>query len=189
MQNLGAASELAAVNEMLASVSEDPVESLDNLPPSGRMALSILRATSRDLQEEGFWFNEETDYELKPDQLTFEITIPANILRIDSEEGDCIRRGSKLYDRYKKSFKFDQPVKCEVVLHLPWEDLPSVVRRYIIALSIEKFIESFPHGQATSEARMRNLLRAKAAFENASIQNGDYNLLANVSIQYKMRRT
>jgi|GEM_PF-3284629 len=188
MEILGSASELAAVNEMLASIGEDPLESLSIMPPSGNTALSLLRATSRDLQEEGFWFNEEFDYELKPDSVSFEITIPDNVLRIDSEVGDCIRRGNRLYDRTGKSFKFDAPVTCEVVLHLPWGDLPSVVRRYITALAIEKFIESFPAASATSDARVRNLLRAKAAFERAEIKNGDYNLLANVSIQHKMRR-
>jgi len=188
MEILGVASELAAVNEMLASIGEDPVEVLDILPPSGRTALTILRGTSRDLQEEGFWFNEEVGYELKPDSLSHEILIPANILRIDSEEGDCIRRGDRLYDRANKTFKFNTPVKCEVVFHLPWDDLPSVARRYITALAIEKFIESFPAAQATTEARVRNLYRAKVALENASIKNGDYNLLANVSIQHKMRR-
>jgi len=189
MEILGAASELAAVNEMLASVGEDPVEALDILPPSGLTALAILRATSRDTQEEGFWFNEEFDYELKPDPTSHEITIPPNILRIDSERGDCIRRGNRLYDREIKSFTFDEPVKCEVVLHLSWADLPSVARRYITALATEKFIESFPAGQGTTEARLRNLSRAMAAFEKAAIKNGDYNLLGNPSIQHHLRRS
>jgi len=188
MEILGAASELAAVNEMLASIGEEPIETLVIMPPSGHTALDLLRGTSRDLQEEGFWFNEEFDYELKPDSTTHEISIPHNILRIDSESGDCIRRGNKLYNRENKSFKFDKPVTCEVVLHLPWGDLPAVARRYITALAIEKFIESFPAATATTEARVRNLLRAKAAFEKACIKNGDYNLLANVSIQHHLRR-
>jgi len=188
MEILGAADELAAVNEMLASVGEDPVENMDILPPSGLTALSILRATSRDTQEEGFWFNEEFDYELKPDPQTKEIIIPDNILRIDSERGDCIRRGMKLYDKAKKKFTFDAPVKCEVVLHVPWGDLPSVARRYFIALATEKFIESFPAAQAITDARLRNLSRAKAAFEKAAIKNADYNILGNPAIQLSLRR-
>jgi len=188
MEILGAAAELAAVNEMLASVGEDPIEALDILPPSGLTALAILRATSRDTQEEGFWFNEEVAYELKPDPQTKEITIPDNILRIDSEQGDCIRRGNRLYDKAAKSFTFDEPVKCEVVLHVPWSYLPSVARRYFIALATEKFIESFPAAQATTDARLRNLSRAKAAFEKAAIKNADYNLLGNQTIQYHLRR-
>jgi len=189
MEILGAATELSAVNEMLASVGEDPVEALEILPPSGLTALAILRGMSRDTQEEGFWFNEEVAYELKPDPQTKEITIPDNILRIDSEQGDCIRRGNRFYDREHKRFTFDEAVKCEVVLHLPWADLPSVVRRYITALATEKFIESFPAAQATTEARLRNLSRAKAAFEKAAIKNADYNLLGNQTIQYRLRRS
>jgi len=189
MEILGAATTLNAVNELLASIGEDPLESLDIMPPSGNIALQVLYNTSRDFQEEGHWFNEESDYELKPDAASKEILIPPNVLRIDSEDGDCIRRGVKLYDRSAKSFIFDAPVKCEVTLHLPFEELPAAARRYITALSVEKFIEAFPVPQGTTEARLRNLMRAKAAFEAAAIRNGDYNILTNSSIQSALRRT
>jgi len=188
MEIIGAASELAAVNELLASIGEDPVEALDNLPPSGHTALVVLRGTARDFQQESYWFNHEKDYEFKPDSLTKEIVIPSNIVNADSLEGNCIVRGQRLYDRGAKSYQFDRPVKCEVTFHLPWEELPAVVRRYITALCVEKFIESFPAAQGTTEARLRNLMRAKVAFEKAAIENGDYNLFKNPHIHYNMRR-
>jgi len=179
---------LIAVNEMLASIGEDPVEALEILPPSGITALTILQSISRDYQEEGYWFNEELDYELQPNPTTKEIFIPDNILRIDSQTGDCIRIGDRLYDKARKSFEFENPVKCEVVLQRQWIELPSAARRYFIALATEKFIESYPAAQATTDARLRNLTRAKAAFEKAAIKNGDYNILSNAHIQQNMRR-
>jgi len=189
MENLGAASLLAAVNELLIAVGEDPLENLDFVPPSANIALTILATTSRDFQEEGHWFNEETDYQLKPDPQTHHITIPANVLRIDSVGGDCIRRGQLLYDKERKSLEFEAPILCDVVLHIPFEDLPASARRLIVALSVEKFIESFPVPQGTTDARLRNLMRARAAFESAAIKNGDLNLLNNGSIQTAMRRS
>jgi len=189
MEIIGAAGELAAVNELLAAIGEDPLEELANMPPSGHTALSVLRGTARDFQQAAYWFNYETDYELKPDALTKEIILPPHILNVDSMEGDCIQRGNRLYNKEKKTYLFEKPVQCDVILHLPWAELPAVVRRYITALSVEKFIEGFPAAQGTTEARLRNLLRAKVAFDKATIENGDYNILKNISIQSKMRRS
>lgn len=187
METLGAASEVQAVNELIATIGEDPVEDIENLPPSGNTALSILRGVARDFQEEGHWFNQETDYELKPNKDNI-ILIPPEVLRIDSVEGDCIQRGDKLYNVESKTLKFEDSILCDVVVQLPWNELPSVARRYITAVAIEKFVDGFPAAQATTEARLRNLLRAKVAFDRASIKNGDYNLLKNTAIAQKIRR-
>lgn len=188
MDTLGSASELQAVNELLAAIGEDPVENLEELPPSGNVALVTLRGTARDLQEEGYWFNSEDDYLLTPNG-DGEILIPQNILSLDGTDLDVIQRGTRLYNRESKTFTFDSAVSCSVILHLEWDELPSVVRRYITALAVEKFVDGFPGANAVTEARHRNLIRAKVAFDKAEIRNGNYNLLDNEHIQQKNRRS
>jgi hypothetical protein len=188
METLGASSEVQAVSELLAAIGEDPVEGLDNLPPSGSTALSVLRSVSRDLQEEGHWFNSEDAYSLTPN-MAGEIVIPQNVLSIDSTNGDCIQRGPRLYDRENRTFTFSAAVECSVILHLAWDELPSVVRRYITAMAVERFVDGFPGANAVTEARNRNLLRAKVAFDKATIRNANYNLLNNTSISEKTRRS
>lgn len=188
MQLIGPALELQAVNEMLAAIGEDPVEELDHLPPSGNTALSVLRGVSRDLQEGGHWFNTERDYVLTPND-DQEIIIPDAVISLDGVDGDYIERRPRLYDRERKTFTFDGPVACSVIFHLEWDFLPSVARRFITALAIEKFVDGFPGANAVTEARNRNLIRAKAAFDKAAIRNADYNLLDNQSIQQLIRRS
>lgn len=188
MNTLGAASELAAVNEMLAAIGEDPVEELDNLPPSGNTALTVLRGTSRDFQETGHWFNEDADYVLSPD-VDGSVAIPPNILSIDGSSDDVIQRGLFLYDRSARTYTLNREVSCEVILHLQWDELPAVARRYITALATEKFVDGFPGAQAVTEARHRNLARAKAAFDRAVIRNEDLNLLDNETIATLTRRS
>ncbi|AMD61439.1 hypothetical protein AWN88_25610 [Agrobacterium tumefaciens] len=187
METLGSSSEVQAVSELLAAIGEDPVENLEDLPPSGNTALVTLRGTSRDLQEEGHWFNSEDDYVIEPNE-GGEIIIPESILSIDSPDLDVIQRGRKLYNRETKTFTFDSALTCSVILQLEWDELPSVARRYITALAIERFVDGFPGATAVTEARNRNLLRAKVAFDKAELRNGDYNLLDNESIQQKNRR-
>lgn len=173
---------------MLAAIGEDPVEELDRLPPSGNTALSVLRGVSRDLQEEGHWFNAEDDYVLKPNE-DGEIFIPDAIISLNGTDGDYIERRPRLYDREAKSFTFTGPVSCSVIFHLEWDELPSVARRYFTALAIEKFVDGFPGANAVTEARNRNLFRAKVAFDKTSVRNGGYSLLNNQTIQQLIRRS
>lgn len=189
MSNIGRASELSAVNELLAAIGEDPVEDLENLPPSGNTALFILQGTSRDLQEEGHWFNMETDYTLSPDPDSGFIDIPDDVLEIRGSDGNYMQKGDRLYDRDEKTYVFSDGAACEVILHVMWEDLPAAARRYITALATERFIDGFPGAQAVTEARARNLMRAKVAFERAVIRHGGLNLLNNTTIQQLNRRS
>jgi len=184
----GPADELSAVNEMLAAVGQDPVGSLEMLPPDGNTALFVLQTTARDFQEEGFWFNREADYELKPDA-EGRITIPSSILSIDGMEADVVERWPYLYDRANKTHIFTAPVLCDGIFHRTWDRIPHAARRYITALAIEKFVDGFPGAQAVTEARERNLLRAKVAFERAVIRNEDLNLLNNDTIATLARRS
>ncbi|RWO57055.1 hypothetical protein [Mesorhizobium sp.] len=188
METLGPASELDAVCELLASIGEDPVSDLEDLPPSGNTALSILRSQSRQVQEEPRWFNFEADVLLTPN-LDGEVIVPANVLDIDSTDGDIIQVGNRLYDRANKTYTFGSPVSCEILWHRPWDELPSVARRYITALAIERFIEGFPGAEATTPSRQRNLARASNSFFRAEIRAGDFNLLNNASIQTIARRS
>lgn len=189
METLGAASELDAVNEMLAAIGEDPVEAIDNLPPSGHTALSVLRSTSRAFQEDGHWFNSETDYTLAHDPSTGFVPIPDAILFADAVDGDLIQRGQRLYDRENQTFVIGKDVNCEVVIHLFWSELPSVARRYVTALATETFVDGIPGAQGASEARQRNLIRARAAFARAELKAEDLNLLTNTTIAGLLRRS
>jgi hypothetical protein len=187
MAPLGPASELSAVNEMLASIGEDPVDDMDNLPPSGNTALVFLRGTSRDFQEDGYWFNTYASYMLSP-QPDGRILVPTNALSIDGVELDVIERRPYLYNREDATFYFTSDVECEVMVHLDWDELPSSARRYITALATERFIDGFPGANAVTEARNRNLVRAKAAFERESLRNEDLNLTTNGTVANLLRR-
>jgi hypothetical protein len=42
-----------------------------------------------------------------------------------------IRRNGKLYDKARHSYEFTQPIEADIVWLFPFEDLPSVFKRYI----------------------------------------------------------
>ena len=131
-----AAQELPAINQILASVGQAPVTTLDQTNPDVAIAYDTLIQVSREIQSEGWTFNTERDYPFTPDS-NDEILIPSNVLQIDisdgtgNEEMDVIRRKGKLYDKQEHSYTFTEELKCDVVWLFDWVDLPRPIQDYI----------------------------------------------------------
>ena len=62
-----AAQELPAVNEILASVGQAPVTTLDQTNPDVAIAYDTLLQVSKEVQAEGWTFNQEFEYEIVTD--------------------------------------------------------------------------------------------------------------------------
>ena len=71
-----AAQELPAINQILASVGQAPVTTLDQTNPDVAIAYDTLIQVSREIQSEGWTFNTEHDYPFTPDSNN-EILIPS----------------------------------------------------------------------------------------------------------------
>tara|TARA_S200002703_G_scaffold126575_1_gene113105 strand:- start:405 stop:1028 length:624 start_codon:yes stop_codon:yes gene_type:complete len=131
--------ELQAVNQILASVGQAPVTTLEQTNPDVAIAYNTLQQVSREVQAEGWTFNKEYHYPLKPntDQ---EFKIPDNMLQMDlcmdelyNRDKDPIRRDGKLYDRNSHSFKWeeDKTHYFDIIWFFEWSDLPPTIRDYI----------------------------------------------------------
>ena len=134
-----ATQELPAVNEILASVGQAPVTTLDQTNPDVAIAYNTLLQVSREVQAEGWSFNTELHYEMTPDN-NDEILIPNNVLQIDLTENaanlekDAVVRSGKLYDRYNHTFKFtEDTVEVDIVWLFDWVDIPKPIQHFITA--------------------------------------------------------
>ena len=134
-----ATQELPAVNEILASVGQAPVTTLDQTNPDVAIAYNTLLQVSREVQAEGWSFNTELHYEMTPDN-NDEILIPNNVLQIDLTENaanlekDSVVRSGKLYDRYNHTFKFtEDTVEVDIVWLFDWVDIPKPIQHFITA--------------------------------------------------------
>ena len=74
-----ATKELPAVNEILASVGQAPVTTLDQTNPDVAIAYDTLLQVSREVQAEGWSFNTELNYKEVTDT-NKEFVIPSNML-------------------------------------------------------------------------------------------------------------
>ena len=136
--------ELSSVNSILGSIGQAPVSriyqdvsgTLEYINPEIAFIHNLLMETNSDVQNEGWIYNTEFDYELLPDN-NQEIHIPSDVLRMDISEGqvyrttDVVRRNGKLYDKLNHTYKFTSPLHFDFVWKLDYEELPSVFKRYI----------------------------------------------------------
>ena len=131
-----AQTELQAVNEILASVGQAPVTTLDQTNPDVAIAYDTLTQVSREVQAEGWTFNKEFGYPFTPDN-NDQILIPNNVLQLDLtpdyRDRDVVRRSGKLYDRTAHSYTFTEQVYCDVVWLFDWVDLPTPIKDYIVS--------------------------------------------------------
>ena len=129
-------SELDAINVMLTSIGESPVNTLGSGLQEAEIAEVVLDNVSRDVQSTGWHFNTEIRYNLARNSSN-EITLPTNAIKIDKTnilreyEMDVVERGRKLYDRIGNKYTFDSDIEVDMVLLLSFDELPETARRYI----------------------------------------------------------
>lgn len=128
--------ELEAVNLMLDVIGESPITTLqDSAVVDAVKAKQVLSEVSRAVQSIGWHFNTEENYVLVPTVFEKEIQLPANCLQVrtvyPNETTDVAQRGQRLYDRQKHSFQFDNGLTVDMIILLPFEELPETARYYI----------------------------------------------------------
>ena len=172
-----AQTELQAVNEILASVGQAPVTTLDQTNPDVAIAYDTLVQVSREVQAEGWTFNTEYEYTFTPDSNN-EIPIPNNVLQLDLtssyRDKDATFRQGKLYDRTGHTFEWSGPVKCDVIWLFSWNDLPAPVRDYVTARAA-----SIVSSRIVGDSTQYQMLQQREAYTRAmaleyECNQGDY---------------
>lgn len=134
--------ELDAVNTMLSTIGEAPVNTLTGqLPNDVAVALATLREVVREIQMSGWHFNTEKDFPLSPDG-NGEITLPPAIVRVsltDPDGTDVVQRGRRLYDRANHTYRFTAPLAATVTLILSFEELPETFKWYATVRAARRF--------------------------------------------------
>lgn len=187
--------ELEAVNEIIATIGESPINTLEGeLPGDAVIARTLLHAVSRETQAPGCYFNTETSYPLVPDALTKEVRVPANTLRCDVSQAhygcwNVVNRGGRLYDKDNHTYQFDNTIYADLVLFLPFTELPEHARRYIIVRAGKRFQDQSVGSQILHQFAQEDEYTARAEFLQAELANSDLNLKQNPQMAATLRRT
>jgi hypothetical protein len=153
----GSKTELQAINQILASVGQAPVTTLETetiervddgtqetivTNPDVAIAYDTLQEVSREVQAEGWTFNKEYDFPLPPESVTNFIYYPANALQVDLSNNpqytayayiDIVKKENRLYDRRNHTDQWTEPLYCDITWWRPWTDLPAPIQDYITA--------------------------------------------------------
>lgn len=176
-------SKIDAVNSMLISVGVRPVSTIS--PPQGAdvaQAVHTLDEVSREIQSRGWHFNTVTQT-LTPDASTSKIALPANVVRIDSQDYnvDLVQVGDFLYDEDNDTFTFGGTQKVTMVLLREWEDLPEVARGYILKRALRVY-QYRVRGGTDIQSPSYDEVSALNDLEDFDSQNADYNIFRNWSV-------
>jgi hypothetical protein len=126
-------SKLEAINEMLSCVGEAPVNRLRSGNVQAEIAENILESTLRTLQVSGWNFNTDNKVTIQPDSAGH-LRLPANTLKADATntttDNGWVMRNAKMYNKTTNTYITEQTLEVDLVLLLPFEELPEAARQY-----------------------------------------------------------
>jgi hypothetical protein len=188
---LSPTTELEAVNTMLTSIGEQPIQNLDDLAglTDASIARQILSNVSRAVQSRGWVFNTDLDKVMIPN-LEGEIVLNDTILRVDTTtrmrdpDNDIVERGRKLYDRQTNSPKFEEgtKVKVNLIIYLNFKDLPEPARRYISIRAARIFHDRVVGSGELHRFYQEDELQAWATLIEYEGDTADYNIFDNYDV-------
>tara|TARA_Y100001963_G_scaffold46717_1_gene65876 strand:- start:12 stop:644 length:633 start_codon:yes stop_codon:yes gene_type:complete len=184
MATLQPTTKLEAVNVMLTSIGEAPVNSLISGLEDAELAETILESVNKETQSKGWIFNTDLKLSLSPNTDN-QIVLPDNYLRVDtrgtlrSSNKDIVERGRKLYDRIGNSFTFTDAVTVDVVILLDFTDIPEVARRYITIRSARIFQDRVLSSTNIHGFQLQDEQQAYIELQDYHAETADFNIFDN----------
>jgi hypothetical protein len=174
--------ELEAINFMLATIGESPVNTVeDNGVVDAVLARQFLTMTMRRCQAKGWHWNTEKSLVLARTFPENHVFLPRATLKVDtvgpSSDVDAVIRGGRLYDRANHTYAFEADVTVDLVVMLPFEELSETVRQYVMIAASRSYQEKFVGSEALARFSQRDELMAWADLVNEEAENGDFNVL------------
>ena len=175
---------LEAVNSMLSTIGEAPVNSLTSGLVDAETAETILNEVSRSVQASGWNFNSEPNYTVAAN-VSGEVRLPTEVIRADladsetkfrSTKNEYVQRGNKMYDKIKHTYNIGAPLTLDVVVLLNYELCPEVARRYISVKAARIFQERVVGSDTLSAMNRNDEQEALFALREMEGDNGDYNI-------------
>lgn len=178
---------LEAVNSILSSVGEAPINSLSGtLPIDATQANNLLTEISRETQAAGFHFNSFYNYTLSLDTDS-KIPLAENIMRVDLDINkysvtnyDVIKRGSFLFNKKDNSYVFDKALDAKVILFLPFDELPENARRYITIRAARMFQDRVLGANALHTFQIADEASALAVLKQEEMDTADHSIFNNL---------
>lgn len=144
--NVETGEELAAVNDILASIGEPPVSTLEGDSNADvANARRILNKINRQIQSKGWTFNIEEGITLQADVYSNLIPFSPDYLSVMATSGTTqyVNRGGYLYDRVARTDNFSGGVTVNIIRLKPFDEMPECFRYWIVTKAARQFNSRF----------------------------------------------
>tara|TARA_R110002153_G_scaffold188816_1_gene341697 strand:- start:365 stop:958 length:594 start_codon:yes stop_codon:yes gene_type:complete len=180
--------ELEAVNVLLTTIGEQPVNTLiGNQVTDVKIAEQIINEVSREVQSQGWHFNTEDRVPLAPDNNN-EINIPATAARIDLEDTNVTVRGGKLYNLTDRTYTFDTTAYAVIVYYQDFLELPDPAKRYITVRASRIYSDRMINSETMHKLLSRDEQKALTDLKEFEGDTGDFNMMDSYSVSRVMNR-
>ena len=188
--------ELEAVNVILSTIGEAPLNSLSgSLPVDGTMAKNVLSEISREVQSSGWHFNTHYKSTLTRDTNN-NIPVATNVVRVELDPNleskgdyDLVQRDGKLFNLAKNTDVFDKDFKdVTQVLLLPFNEIPEQAKRYITIRSARAFHDRTLGANTLHKFSQEDEKQALSILRNAEMRTGDYTIFDTPEQIYTIAR-
>ena len=190
----GVSTELDAVNSILMSVGETPVNTLTVQSPEVAIAQKTLRQVCREIQAEGWSYNTENQYPIDLDTNN-QCIIPNNVLQLDlnifehGKDYDIVRRSDngvmKVYDKKNHTFTFENCSKLyfDIIWMLDFEDLPQAFKDYITTRASRIASNRMVNSQPSAKLLEADEAAARALAVEYEMKQADHNIFSDFQYQ------
>ena len=189
-------SELEAVNTILSTIGEAPLNTLSgSLPVDGTIAKNVLSEVSREVQSQGWHFNTHYKVTLSRDTNN-KIPLATNIVRVEIDPRryskvsyDIVQRNNELYNLAKNEDTFDTNFKDATVVYLlPFDEIPEQAKRYITIRSARIFHDRTLGANTIHKFSQEDEAKALSILKQAESHTGDYSIFDSPEQAYTILR-
>lgn len=128
---------LEAVNRILVSMGELPVEEFDESITEIALANTHIEMASKEVQLDSWYFNTERVV-LKPDERGY-VYIPYNAVRVLDLPPHITAIHNRLYDNINQTFLFKKDIECRIVKLIDFEDIPVSFALWVTLRAAKKY--------------------------------------------------
>ena len=188
--------ELEAVNTILSTIGESPLNTLSgSLPVDGTIAKNVLSEVSREVQSQGWHFN--THYKVTLSRNTDnKIPLATNIVRVELDPRqysktsyDIVQRNNFLYNLAKNEDTFDVNFKDVTAVYLlPFDEIPEQAKRYITIRSARIFHDRTLGANTIHKFSLEDEAKALSILKQAESHTGDYSIFDTPEQAYTIIR-
>ena len=189
-------SELEAVNTILSTIGESPLNTLSgSLPVDGTIAKNVLSEVGREVQSQGWHFNTHYKVTLSRDTDN-KIPLATNIVRVEVDPRryskvsyDIVQRNNFLYNLAKNEETFDTNFKDATAVYLlPFDEIPEQAKRYITIRSARIFHDRTLGANTIHKFSQEDEAKALSILKQAESHTGDYSIFDTPEQAYTIIR-